>query len=62
MQYQKLNKLIHKRISVAHFQPIVGVKFMNNIKGIYMIHCSPEQCLPNVIRSGLPEQNTNSGL
>lgn len=42
MQYQKLNKVVHRRISVAYFQPTVGVKFMNNIKGIYMIHCSPQ--------------------
>lgn len=62
MQYQKLNKVVHRRISVAYFQPTVGVKFMNNIKGIYMIHCSPQQCLPNVIRSQLLEQNTNLEL
>lgn len=42
MQKQKLNKVIHKRVSVAYFQPTVEIKFMNNIKGIYMIHCSPE--------------------
>lgn len=39
---RKVRKAIHNRESVAYFQPTAGVKFMNNIKGIYMIHCSLE--------------------
>lgn len=46
MQYQKLTKVIHKRISVAYFQPTVEIKFMNNIKGIYRTNVLPDSvCL-----------------
>lgn len=44
---------------MAYFQPTAVGKFMNNIRGIYVIHFPPVQCLSNVMRSGLAEYNTN---
>lgn len=59
IQYQNFNKVIYKRILVAYFQPTAVGKFMNNIRGIYVIHFPPVQCLSNVMRSGLADYNTN---